>query len=416
MQTTEFTTELTMNVLFSGMGCQERGFFNSEVIIPKVLSVSEIERNAIISYAAIHKGLTPEMVASYSDYPSEEEMIQELIDKNIGYNPKTESSFNWNGIKKNREYKIKSIWLANHLIHNLGDISRIESLPAADLWTVSFPCQDISCAGEMRGFKENSGTRSSLLWEQIRLLRKAIEDGTQPKFLLFENVKNIVGKKFKADFLEFLEVLRELGYNTEYRILNAKDCGIPQNRERVFVLCSRKDIDLSGFTFPKAFKCRVKLEDILSPKMKRDTPLNLERLKEIVKMLKEEYGYSAGSWKACVDKASVDTASEKTADKETVGRKKKTAYRTGTLTPTMCFQLMGMTAKDVHRCRRMGVSDNQLYKLAGNGIVTDCVQLIGEHLYKALEDPSFVCTDEKMKRMEWKKTPVFLLNLEKKPT
>lgn len=414
MQKKDFATELTMNVLFSGMGCQERGFLNSEVIIPNVLSVSEVDRNAIISYAAIHKGLTPEMVASYGDYPSEAEMVQELTDKNIGYNPKTGAAFNWNGIKKDREYIIKSIWLANHLIHNLGDINRIESLPEADLWTVSFPCQDISCAGEMRGFKENSGTRSSLLWEQIRLLRKAIEDGTQPKFLLFENVKNIVGKKFKADFLEFLEVLKELGYNAEYRILNAKDCGVPQNRERVFVLCSRKDIDLSGFAFPKPFKCRVKLEDILSPKTKKEIPLNLERLKEIVQMLKEDYGYSGGSWEACMDKPSEDTA-EGTADMETTGRKKKAAYRTGTLTPTMCFQLMGMTAKDVDRCKRMGVSDNQLYKLAGNGIVTDCVKLIGEHLYKALKDPSFVCTDEKMRGMEWKKTPVFLLNLEKKP-
>ena len=401
---------LSMNISFSGIGCQDRGFINSKVIIPEVLSVTEIDRHAILSYAAIHKGLTPELVANYKDYPSEAEMVRELIDKNIGYNPKTGASFKWDRIKKNREYIIKSNWLASHLINNLGDIRRIESLPEADLWTVSFPCQDISCAGEMKGFQKNSGTRSSLLWEQIRLLRKAIEDGTQPKFLLFENVKNIVGSKFKADFLDFLDVLDELGYNAQYRIMNAKDFGIPQSRERVFVVCCRKDIDFGGFAFPQPFKCDVKLEGILDPKMGKGISLNQDRLKEITAMLKAGNWHSENDGKACKDKE--EPAG--TADKGTASNKKK-RYQASGLTASMCFKLMGMTDEDVYRCRRMGISENQLCKQAGNGIVTDCVQVIAEHLYKALIDPSFVCTDEKRNGAGWKVTPVFLLNLEKKP-
>ena len=87
--------------------------------------------------------------------------------------------------------------LHNPNVNNLGDITKIESLPDADLWTYSFPCQDISVAGLQRGFEQGSGTRSGLLWEVERLLLKAQEQGTMPKYLLLENVKNIIGKKFK---------------------------------------------------------------------------------------------------------------------------------------------------------------------------------------------------------------------------
>ncbi|MCM1219771.1 MAG: DNA (cytosine-5-)-methyltransferase [Lachnospiraceae bacterium] len=382
--------KLTANILFAGIGCQERGFENSQVIDLDVLSIAEIDRNAVLSYAAIHKELSPEMVARYNSYPSETEMIQELTAKNMGYNFKKNLPYNW---KNTNGDIIKSTWLANHLANNLGDINRIESLPEADLWTVSFPCQDISIAGFLRGFKKDSGTRSSLLWEQIRLLRKAIEDGTQPKFLLFENVKNIIGSKFKADFLEFLKVLKELGYNAEYRVLNAKDCGIPQNRERVFVICSRKDIDFGGFGFPKPFKCKAELEDIINPKEDREISVNLGRLKKIAAMLND-------------GNAVEEAAEESGADN------RKAAYRVSKYTPKMLFQLMGLKEEDAEKCKKMGVSDNQLCRQAGNGIVTNCVQLIAEHLYKALKDPSFVCTDEKF-GTRWIRH-ICLLNLEKK--
>lgn len=167
--------KLTANILYAGIGCQERGIENSGVIDLDVRAVSEIDCNAVLSYAAIHKGLTPELIDGYKGYPTEEEMVQDLIRMNIGYDTAGGKGFDWERLKKDREYTIKKHWLACHLIHNLGDISRIETLPQADIWTASFPCQDISVAGAMRGLKEGSGTRSSLLWESIRLLRKAID-------------------------------------------------------------------------------------------------------------------------------------------------------------------------------------------------------------------------------------------------
>src|SRR5574344_1603574 len=100
--------------------------------------------------------------------------------------------------------------LHNPNVVNLGDITKIKELPTANLWTYSFPCQDISVAGLQRGFEQGSGTRSGLLWEVERLLIKAKENGNLPKYLLLENVKNLLGKKFKDNYEKWLSFLSEL--------------------------------------------------------------------------------------------------------------------------------------------------------------------------------------------------------------
>lgn len=144
---------------------------------------------------------------------------------------------------------------------NLGDICKIDSLPKADLWTYSFPCQDVSIAGNLAGIKV--GTRSGLLYEVERLLKKAEQNGTLPKYLLLENVKNLVSKRFRADFDKWLEFLESLGYDNKWQILNAKDYGIPQNRERVFCVSIRGEH--SPFYFPQKQELELKLKDLLDP-------------------------------------------------------------------------------------------------------------------------------------------------------
>ena len=101
------------------------------------------------------------------------------------------------GISEIDKYAIKSYEAMHGSANNLGDIREIKSLPPADLWTYSFPCQDISVAGRGAGIRE--GTRSGLLFEVERLLNTAAQEGTLPKYLLLENVKNLVGKRFKAE-------------------------------------------------------------------------------------------------------------------------------------------------------------------------------------------------------------------------
>lgn len=159
------------------------------------------------------------------------------------------------------KYAIQSYNAIHGETLNLGDITKIEKMPKADLWTYSFPCTDISLAGRMNGFEKHSGTHSSLLWEVQRLLSISIDDGTLPKYLLMENVKNLISKKFKPLFDEWCKYLESLGYKNFYKVLNAKDYGVPQNRERVFMISIRDDNVL--YQFPNEINLDTKLGDYL---------------------------------------------------------------------------------------------------------------------------------------------------------
>ena len=141
---------------------------------------------------------------------------------------------------------------------NLGDITRVDWSKASkcDLLTYSSPCQDFSNAGLQRGGEEGSGTRSSLLWE----CRKAIET-LKPKYLLMENVKALVSKKFAPTFLKWLNVLEELGYTNYYEVMNARDQGCPQNRERIFVFSILGEH--KPYHFPQPIPLELRLKDIL---------------------------------------------------------------------------------------------------------------------------------------------------------
>lgn len=140
--------------------------------------------------------------------------------------------------------RIHSVYESIHgPTNNLGDITKVEKLPECDLLTYSFPCQDISILGNRKGFQKDSGTRSSLLWEVERLLRASER---MPGTLVLENVKNLVSPKNKQNFELWLERLEQLGYKNSWKVLNAENFGLPQKRERVFVV-SRLDEE---FEFP----------------------------------------------------------------------------------------------------------------------------------------------------------------------
>ena len=159
---------------------------------------------------------------------------------------------------------------------NLGDITKVdwEQVPDFDLLTYSSPCQDISNAGMQRGLEKGSGTRSSLLWE----VEKAIE-AKHPKFLLMENVKALVGKKFRADFEAWLETLRSYGYENHWQVLNAKDYGIPQNRERVFVVSI---LGGGNFKFPERIPLKKRLADVLEDEVDEKYFVSDEHVRKMV--------------------------------------------------------------------------------------------------------------------------------------
>lgn len=131
------------------------------------------------------------------------------------------------GISEIDKYAIKSYEAIYGATRNYGDISKVAKLDYADLWTYGFPCQDISQAGHQAGIIKGE-TRSGLLYEVERLLSVAAEHEELPKYLILENVKNLVGKKFIKQFEAWLSWLDELGYNSYWQVINAKDCGIPK--------------------------------------------------------------------------------------------------------------------------------------------------------------------------------------------
>jgi DNA (cytosine-5)-methyltransferase 1 len=146
---------------------------------------------------------------------------------------------------------------------NLGDITKVDEtkLPKdIDLVTYGFPCQDISNAGRQQGLFNDDGTqtRSGLFFEALRIIEE-----TKPKIAIAENVKNLVGKKFKNQFEIVLNSLESVGYNNYWQVLNAKDFGIPQNRERVFIISIRKDLDNRTFKFPNTTPLTLRLKDML---------------------------------------------------------------------------------------------------------------------------------------------------------
>ena len=146
---------------------------------------------------------------------------------------------------------------------NIGDITKVDEtqLPHdIDLITYGFPCQDISIAGKQKGLIDEDGrqTRSGLFFEALRIIEE-----TQPRVAIAENVKNLTGKKFKTQFELVLKSLEEAGYNNYWKVLNLKDFGIPQNRERVFIVSIRKDIDNGTFRFPGGFPLKLRLKDVL---------------------------------------------------------------------------------------------------------------------------------------------------------
>ena len=166
------------------------------------------------------------------------------------------------GISEIDKFAFKSYEAIHGKTFNFGDITKISKLPYCDLLTYSFPCQDLSDAGKQKGI--DKGTRSGLLLEVKRLLLKAKENGTLPKYLLMENVKSLVGKKFIGDFEKWLSFLNNLGYYSNWEVLNAKDYGIPQNRERIFVVSSLENMH---YKFPNPVELKLKMKDLLEEKV-----------------------------------------------------------------------------------------------------------------------------------------------------
>lgn len=345
--------------------------------------------------------------------------------KNIGVDHKVV------GISEIDKYAIDSYNQLHGETFNFGDISKIDVLPKVDMWTYSFPCQDISVAGYQKGIKK--GTRSGLLSEVERLL----EISEKPKYLLLENVKNLVSKKFKPDFDKWLEKLSDMGYTNYWKVMNAKDYGIPQNRERVFVVSVLGEHE--KFEFPEKIELKLRLKDILDDSVEEKYYLNKSwhfsenstdrhDVNEIAQIEGTNYRAirtitNTNKICRCLDTMGGGQREPKILVKEATKKGYKEAfegdsinleqpnsktrrgrvgnqiantlntgcnqgvvtdnYKIRKLTPKECWRLMGW--KDVQFNKIKGISNSQLYKQAGNGIVINVLEKIFFNMFNGVE-------------------------------
>lgn len=165
---------------------------------------------------------------------------------------------------------------------NLGDMTTIDwtRVPAHDLLFYSTPCTDFSNAGKQAGGDEGSGTRSSILW----YTRNAII-AKKPKYLVMENVKALVSDKFRPLFLKWCDELNSYGYTNFMQVLNAKDYGIPQNRERIFVVSILGE---AWYNFPQKRELKLRLKDLLEEKVDEKYYLSQDKVDRFIADLPPE--------------------------------------------------------------------------------------------------------------------------------
>lgn len=313
-----------------------------------------------------------------------------------------EDGFIWFPVTKVEEDEIETIY----------DLTVEENHSFTVQGVIVHNCQDFSVAGKGKGGDKGSGTRSSLLWECERIIR-----AVKPKYLLMENVKNLLSEKHRHNFNEWFKVLEGMGYTNYYKVLNAKDYGIPQNRERIFCVSI-----LGGgqYLFPNPKPLEKRLKDMLEDNV--DEKYYLSDI-SVNRLLKRRDGLG---YKPCINGEvavtlttkpgqrnsdnyiqepfvvasrgrNIENPSDRTIGSPTEQRLEINYtgctntltsvqkdnyvvenYRIRKLTARECFRLMGV--KDEQFDRLNGISNSQLYKLAGNSIVVDVLEAIFKNL------------------------------------
>ena len=202
----------------------------------------------------------------YSQLCTKEQLIDYLFKKGISAN--YNEPMTYEQIKRLSESQLRTIY--NNIIttKNLVNITQVKAKDLditnkedfTYLLTYSFPCQDLSLAGKGKGMKRNSGTRSGMLWQVERILKECQDLNTLPDIILMENVPQVIGTKNIKDFQDWELFLESLGYSNYVEILNAKDYGVPQNRERAFMISILGDYK---YEFPKPIELKLRLKDML---------------------------------------------------------------------------------------------------------------------------------------------------------
>lgn len=306
------------------------------------------------------------------------------------------------------KYAIKSFNAIHGTNFEAQDIIKWDKDIEVDLLCHGSPCQSFSLAGLQHGGDKGSGTRSSLMWETVRIVEKL-----KPKYILWENVKNLLSKKHRHNFDAYLETMEQLGYKNYYQVLNAKDYGTPQNRERVFTISIRDDVEMD-FTFPEKQPLKLKLKDMLEDNVDEKYYLSDGQISRIkassfnqanTRVQKKEYcdTLCARDWKdpKCVQ---VGTLTGGKWDKTYESCKR--VYSEDGLSPTISTCQGGNTEPKVEVKRMYGIFDTEksthqagsVYDRDGLSPTLDTMQ--GGYRQPCVEVNDTIYSDESIKRIK----------------
>ncbi|BBG40739.1 DNA (cytosine-5-)-methyltransferase [Mycoplasmopsis californica] len=394
-----------INVLetFSGIGAQHAAIkkIKDKGKIFKIVATVDWDARAIISYAAIHHDLLKryEITLTKNFLTTEENVVDFLNKYVISLDSKKPSTL------KGKDYTFKKCLAASILLaNNQVDITRLNPKLLEEykinLITYSFPCQGLSIAnmGRAKGIN-NSKSTSSLIWEIYRILK---ESSHKPKYLLMENVKNLLSNKFMPEYKKWLKILDEFGYKTFTTTINGIDSGSIQKRERVFALSVKKEIETpfdSDKTFTKYIAKIIQNKKLdragLQKYFKKVFDFSLDNPENIDALINDTPSRRKmlSSQKIINDSKSfvINTVTTKQDRIPCTGIIKlannlvsKLNYRF--ITPREAYKLMGFTDKDFDKLvplyKKGILTKESLYRQAGNSIVVEVIENLFEVIYQ----------------------------------
>lgn len=363
---------------FAGIGAQASALKRLNINY-EIVGISDWFINAIECYDAIQNNNKPDV-----PLPSLKEQIEYL--KQFTFSKDSVNPIK--DITKLSEEEISKLYRSNIRTNNYGSIVDIGDgkidMPDCDLFIYSFPCQDLSTGGKTEGMKKGSGTRSGLLWEIEKILKRLDKENRLPEYLLMENVKAILADSNKEDFDEWKNFLESMGYkNSEPIVLDATKFGIPQDRKRCFLLSRLKTkIDIS----PKDLETNQKLNcldflrfDYTNPilKAEADDAQLYDTVSRVDMWNKNKRDPITENTIIHTITCNMDRSN--TAAMFEYSGKKGDSFRL--LTIREAFLLMGFTEEEYERATMTGLSYRKMNKLIGNSIVVNVLVEIFRFLF-----------------------------------